>query len=39
VVRGGFPLVRDGSIMGAISVSTGTIEQDQEVASAGAAAY
>ncbi|RJT97355.1 heme-binding protein [Arthrobacter frigidicola] len=39
VFPGGIPLVRDGSIMGAIGVSTGTVEQDQEVASAGAAAY
>ncbi|MCQ1949688.1 MULTISPECIES: heme-binding protein [Arthrobacter] len=39
VFPGGIPLVRDGSIMGAVGVSTGTIEQDQEVASAGAAAY
>ncbi|WP_104168596.1 heme-binding protein [Arthrobacter sp. SX1312] len=39
VFPGGIPLVRDGSIIGAIGVSTGTIEQDQEVASAGAAAY
>ncbi|MDN4612329.1 GlcG/HbpS family heme-binding protein [Arthrobacter burdickii] len=39
VFPGGIPLVRDGSIVGAIGVSTGTIEQDQEVASAGAAAY
>lgn len=39
VFPGGIPLVRDGSIMGAIGVSTGTIEQDQEVAVAGAAAY
>ncbi len=39
VFPGGIPLVRDGSIMGAIGVSTGTIEQDQEVAEAGAAAY
>ncbi|MHA7263477.1 GlcG/HbpS family heme-binding protein [Arthrobacter sp. TMN-37] len=39
VFPGGIPLVRDGSIMGAIGVSTGTIEQDQEVASAGAAAF
>ena len=39
VFPGGIPLVRDGNIMGAIGVSTGTIEQDQEVASAGAAAY
>lgn len=39
VFPGGIPLVRDGSIMGAIGVSTGTVEQDQEVASAGAAAF
>ena len=39
VFPGGIPLVRDGSIVGAIGVSTGTVEQDQEVASAGAAAY
>ena len=39
VFPGGILLVRDGSIIGAIGVSTGTIEQDQEVASAGAAAY
>ena len=39
VFPGGIPLVRDGSIVGAIGVSTGTIEQDQEVASAGAAAF
>lgn len=39
VFPGGIPLVRDGHIMGAIGVSTGTIEQDQVVATAGAAAY
>jgi uncharacterized protein GlcG (DUF336 family) len=39
VFPGGIPLVRDGHIMGAIGVSTGTVEQDQEVASAGADAY
>ncbi|MET3812311.1 heme-binding protein [Arthrobacter sp. UYEF3] len=39
VFPGGIPLVRDGKIMGAIGVSTGTIEQDQEVATAGAGAY
>jgi uncharacterized protein GlcG (DUF336 family) len=39
VFPGGIPLVRDGSIVDAIGVSTGTIEQDQEVASAGAAVY
>ena len=39
VFPGGIPLVRDGEIVGAIGVSTGTIEQDQEVAEAGAAAF
>ena len=38
VFPGGIPLVRDGVIVGAIGVSTGTVEQDQEVAEAGAAA-
>ena len=39
VFPGGIPLVRNGSIVGAIGVSTGTIEQDQAVAEAGAAAF
>ncbi len=39
VFPGGIPLVRDGKIVGAIGVSTGTIEQDQEVAEAGVAAF
>lgn len=38
VFPGGIPLVRDGRIVGAIGVSTGTIEADQAVAEAGAAA-
>lgn len=38
VFPGGIPLVRDDVIVGAIGVSTGTVEQDQEVAEAGAAA-
>lgn len=38
VFPGGIPLVRDGHIVGAIGVSTGSIEQDQTVAEAGAAA-
>lgn len=38
VFPGGIPLVRDGHIVGAIGVSTGTIEQDQQVAEAGVAA-
>lgn len=38
VFPGGVPLVRDGRIVGAVGVSTGSIEQDQTVAEAGAAA-
>ena len=38
VFPGGIPLVRDGEIVGAIGVSSGSVEQDQEVAKAGAAA-
>ena len=38
VFPGGIPLVRGGHIVGAIGVSTGSIEQDQTVAEAGAAA-
>lgn len=38
VFPGGIPLVRDGHIVGAIGVSTGTVEQDQQVAEAGVAA-
>jgi uncharacterized protein GlcG (DUF336 family) len=37
VFPGGIPLVRDGEIVGAIGVSTGTVEQ--EVAEAGAASF
>jgi uncharacterized protein GlcG (DUF336 family) len=37
--HGGRLAVFPGSIMGAIGVSTGTIEQDQEVAEAVVAAY
>ena len=38
VFAGGIPLTWDGRIVGAIGVSGGTVEQDQEVAEAGAAA-
>ena len=38
IFPGGIPLVRDGAIIGAIGVSTGTIEEDQQVAEAGVAA-
>ena len=39
VFAGGVPLRRDGEILGAIGVSTGTVDQDQQVAEAGAAAF
>ena len=39
IFPGGIPLVRDGEIVGAVGVSTGTVEQDQAVAEAGAAAF
>ena len=38
IFAGGIPLRRAGEIVGAVGVSTGTVEQDQEVAEAGAAA-
>lgn len=38
VFAGGIPLVRGGEVVGAIGVSTGTVDQDQTVAEAGAAA-
>lgn len=37
VFPGGVPLLRDGQIVGGVGVSSGTIEQDQAVAEAGAA--
>lgn len=37
-VRGGFPLVVDAQVIGAIGVSAGTEDQDSEVARAGVAA-
>ena len=39
VFPGGIPLRRNGDIVGAIGVSSGTIEQDQEISEAGAAAF
>jgi uncharacterized protein GlcG (DUF336 family) len=38
IFDGGIPLERDGEIVGAVGVSGGTVDQDQEVAEAGAAA-
>ena len=39
VFAGGVPLRRDGEIVGAVGVSTGTVDQDQQAAEAGAAAF
>lgn len=38
IFPGGVPLIRDGAIVGAVGVSSGTVEQDQACAEAGAAA-
>ena len=38
IFAGGIPLTRDGDVVGAIGVSGGTVDQDQEVAEAGVAA-
>jgi uncharacterized protein GlcG (DUF336 family) len=39
VFAGGIPLVSGSRVMGAIGVSGGSVEQDQEVAEAGVAAF
>ena len=39
IFAGGVPLVRDGKVVGAVGVSGGTVDQDQEVAEAGVAAF
>ena len=39
IFAGGIPLVEAGEIAGAVGVSGGTVDQDQEVAEAGAAAF
>ena len=39
IFAGGIPLMRDGEVAGAIGVSGGTVDQDQEVAEAGIAAF
>ena len=36
---GGLPLMRDGEVVGAIGVSGGSVDQDEEVAEAGVAAF
>jgi uncharacterized protein GlcG (DUF336 family) len=39
IFGGGIPLMRDGEVAGAVGVSGGTVDQDQEVAEAGVAAF
>ena len=39
IFGGGIPLLRDGNVVGAVGVSGGTVDQDQEVAEAGVAAF
>ena len=39
IFAGGIPLTENGEIAGAVGVSGGTVDQDQEVAEAGAAAF
>jgi uncharacterized protein GlcG (DUF336 family) len=39
VFAGGIPLISGGRVVGAIGVSGGAVEQDQEVAEAGVAAF
>jgi uncharacterized protein GlcG (DUF336 family) len=39
IFAGGVPLKRDGVVVGAVGVSGGSGEQDQEVAKAGANAF
>jgi uncharacterized protein GlcG (DUF336 family) len=38
IFAGGVPLMRDGEVIGAIGVSGGTVDEDEEVAEAGVAA-
>lgn len=39
IFAGGLPLVRDGEVVGAIGVSGGPVDQDEEVAQAGVDAF
>lgn len=39
IFAGGIPLLRDGDVVGAVGVSGGTVDQDQEVAEAGVAVF
>ncbi len=38
IFAGGVPLMRDGGVIGAVGVSGGTVDEDEEVAEAGVAA-
>jgi uncharacterized protein GlcG (DUF336 family) len=38
IFAGGVPLTRDGEVIGAVGVSGGTVDEDEEVAEAGVAA-
>ena len=38
IFAGGIPLMRDGQVIGAVGVSGGTVDEDEEVAEAGVAA-
>lgn len=39
IFGGGYPLIRDGDVVGAIGVSGGAVEQDMDVAEAGVAEF
>jgi uncharacterized protein GlcG (DUF336 family) len=39
IFAGGIPLTRDGEVVGAVGVSGGTVDEDEEVAEAGVAAF
>jgi uncharacterized protein GlcG (DUF336 family) len=39
IFAGGIPLTRDGEVVGAIGVSGGAVDEDHEVAEAGASAF
>ena len=39
IFAGGIPLLRNGRVVGAVGVSGGSVEQDHDVAEAGAAAF
>ncbi len=38
IFAGGIPLMRDGEVIGAVGVSGGTVDEDEEVAEAGVSA-